>query len=124
MAGTIRLSKNGTRRVGLIRNIVVFRFTRINVGQSVLSRSVTLRNVVNNGEVIVAQRSTGGSIANPVVRYQFVNATTGAPVSNPLTVSGNRTVVLPFSLPARTVRLRITNVGSGPVAVEGAIVVF
>lgn len=124
MAGTIRLSKTGSRRVGLVRQLVVFRFNRINVGQTVVSRPVTLRNIVNNGEVIVSQRSTSGSIANPVVRYQFVNATTGRPVSNPVTVSGNRTVVLPFSLPAGTDRLRITNVGSGPVAVEGAILVF
>lgn len=125
MAGKLRMATNRTRRsINLVRRIVVFRFTRINPGKSVFSLPVQLRNVVNNGEVIIAQRSTGGSIATPTVRYQFVNSATGLPVSNPVTVSGNRTVVLPFSLPAGTDRLKITNVGVGPVAVEGAILVF
>ncbi|KEO83899.1 hypothetical protein [Tumebacillus flagellatus] len=119
-AGTLQISRRGTRRpVSVVRRIVVFNFT-IPKGQSRSTRSFQLRNVINRGEVIVSQSAAGGAL----VRYQFVNATTGAPVSNAVTVSGNRTVVLPFSLPAGNDRLRITNIGSTTATVEGAVIIF
>ncbi|TCP53399.1 hypothetical protein EV586_106148 [Tumebacillus sp. BK434] len=123
MAGRLRVASiRSTRPTQRIRQIVTFRFNRIGAGFFVVTRPVRLRNIINNGEVIVSQRSL--SAAQAVVRYQFVNATTGVPVSNSVTVRGNRTVVLPFLLPAGTVRLRISNIGAGAVALHGVVIVF
>lgn len=123
MAIALRISKSGKRSARRVRRVVSFRFPRINAGASVSTQAFTLRNLINLGEVIVTQRAlTAGRTA--VVRYQFVNAATGRPVSNAVTVTGNRTVVLPFTLPPGTDRLRITNVGSAPVSVEGTILHF
>lgn len=125
MAGTLSLARTGvgssTQR---IRNLVLFQFPRIAVNQMVSTQAIRLNNVANTGEVIVAQRPASGSTAAPRIRYQFVDATTGRPVSNAVTVSGTRIVVLPFTLARGTVRLQITNTGTGPANVSGAILVF
>jgi hypothetical protein len=122
MKATLKLGLK--RSTSIIRQLVTFRFIRIVPGQSVVTRAFRGRNVINTGEVIVSQRPATGSIAIPRVRYQIVNAVTGAPVTNSVTVVGTRIVVLPFVIPAGTFRLRITNVGAGPVNVEGVILVF
>ncbi|WNQ13923.1 hypothetical protein MJA45_13170 [Paenibacillus aurantius] len=122
MKGKLRMSL--TRTASFIRRLVTFRFLNILPGTSRLTRSLQLTRVTNRGEVIAFQRRAVGATGTTVVRYQFVNAATGVPVSNSVTVSGNRVVVLPFVLPAGTVKLRITNVGTATVQVEGVILVF
>ncbi|MBB6671870.1 hypothetical protein [Cohnella nanjingensis] len=107
-----------------IRRLVVFRFPRIVPGQSVTTNAFTAIGAVTTGEVIVSQSPAAGSIATPRVRYQIVNAVTGRPVTNSITLVGTRTAVLRFVVPAGTFRLRITNVGTGAVAVNGVIIVF
>ncbi|MGO4274393.1 hypothetical protein AB4Z22_31930, partial [Paenibacillus sp. TAF58] len=62
-------------------------------------------NLVNRGEIIVTQRRGAGSITTPVVRYQIVNAITGNPVTNSVTVTGTLTVALTFRIPAGTYKL-------------------
>ncbi|UUZ85039.1 hypothetical protein LJK88_16490 [Paenibacillus sp. P26] len=120
--GSLRLALK--RSTATIRQLITFLFPNIFPGTSVTTRSFQVTGLVNTGEVIVSQRRAAGITATPVVRYQFVNAVTGIPVTNSITVTGTRTVILPFSLPAGTFRLRVTNVGTGGVRVEGVILVF
>jgi hypothetical protein len=133
MKGSLKMvHKNGSLRMVLqrrasttfIRKLITFFFPNIFPGTSVVTRSFQVNQLINTGEVIVSQRRSAGSIATPVVRYQFVNAETGLPVTNSVTVTGTRIVVLPFTLPSGTFRLRITNIGTGNVQVEGVILVF
>lgn len=107
-----------------IRRLVTFQFPRIVPGQSVVTGAFTTIGAITTGEVIVSQRPATGSIATPRVRYQIVNAVTGLPVTNSLTLVGTRTAVLRFIVPAGTFRLRITNDGTGAVNVSGVILVF
>lgn len=107
-----------------IRRLVVFRFPRIVPGQSVTTNAFRAFGALTTGEVDVSQSRAIGSIATPRVRYQIVNAVTGRPVTNAITLVGTRTAVLRFVVPAGTFRLRITNVGTGAVAVSGVIFVF
>lgn len=118
------LKKALKRSTSIIRQLITFLFPTIFPGVSVVTRAFQVTRLVNTGEVIVSQSRAGGSTANPVVRYQFVNAVTGMPVTNSVTVTGTRIVILPFTLPAGTFRLKITNVGTGKVRVEGVILVF
>lgn len=126
MKGSLRmaLKRSTTRSTTIVRKLVTFLFPNILGGTSVTTRSFRVTRIVNTGELIVSQRRAAGSTSTPVVRYQFVNAVTGVPVSNSVTVTGSRLVILPFTLPAGTFRLRITNVGTGGVRVEGVILVF
>lgn len=118
------LKMSRKRSAAHIRQFVVFRFPRIAPGESVVTESFRLRNIVNTGEVIVSQRPASSSTATPVVRYQIVDAATGRPITNSVTVTGTRTAVLPFIVPAGTDRLQIRNVGAGSVTVQGVILVF
>lgn len=122
MKSHLRMSRQ--RSTAVIRQLTVFRFSRIRPNAVVFSRSLTVRRLVNIGEVIVSQRPFTGSIAAPSIRYQFVNAVTGVPITNFVTVTGTRTAILPFRIPPGTVKLKITNVGSGSAAVQGVILVF
>jgi len=115
------LKMSARRSAARVRQLVVFRFNRVNPGRSVLTGTFRARGIVNTGEVVVSQRPAAGSTATPVVRYQIVNAATGLPVTNRLTVTGTRVAVLRFVLPPGNFRLRITNAGAGPVAVSGAV---
>ncbi|MEB3100579.1 hypothetical protein [Ferviditalea candida] len=124
-AASIRkLRKSNLRSSAGIRGLTVFSFTRISPNTFVYTTSFTVARLFNTGEVIVSQRPATGSTAIPTVRYQFVNAITNVPVTNFVTVSGTRISVLRFVLPPGTFKLKITNVGSGPVEVEGVILVF
>ncbi|WP_156389902.1 MULTISPECIES: hypothetical protein [unclassified Paenibacillus] len=61
----------------------------------------------------------------PNIRIDWiVNAVTGTPVTNSVTLTGTLTVALSFRLPASRYKLRITNVGAGAASVQGVIVVF
>ncbi|WP_438434277.1 hypothetical protein [Gorillibacterium sp. sgz500922] len=122
MKGSLRTALK--RSTTLIRQLITFLFPTIFPGTSVVTRSFRVTQLVNNGEVIVSQSRATGSTATPVVRYQLVNAGTGLPVTNSITVTGTRIVVLPFVLPPGTFRLRIANSGTGGVRVEGVILVF
>ncbi|WP_058302276.1 hypothetical protein [Gorillibacterium timonense] len=122
MKGSLRLALKQSTTT--IRQLITFLFVTIFPGTSVVTRSFRLTRLVNTGEVIVSQSRAAGSTATPVVRYQFVNAVTGLPVTNSITVTGTRIVVLPFVLPAGSFRLRISNIGTGGVRVEGVILVF
>jgi hypothetical protein len=122
MKGSLRLAIK--RSTTTIRQLITFLFPNIFPGTSVVTRSFRVTQLVNTGEVIVSQRRAAGSSTTPIVRYQFVNAVTGLPVTNSVTVTGTRIIVLPFILPPGTFRLRITNVGTGVVRVEGVILVF
>ncbi|WP_040951482.1 hypothetical protein [Gorillibacterium massiliense] len=111
------------RSTSIIRQLITFLFVSIFPGTSVVTRSFRVIRLVNRGEVIVSQRRATGT-ATPIVRFQFINAVTGVPVTNSVTVTGTRTVVLPFVLPSGTFRLRVTNIGASNVRVEGVILVF
>lgn len=120
MRPSLRLSLKRSR--GPIRRILTFRFPFFN--GTVETGAFRVRQRVNRGEIIVSQSRGAGSITTPIVRYQIVDAATGRPVTNSVTVTGVRTVRLFFTLPPGTFRLRITNVGAGPAAVQGVILVF
>jgi hypothetical protein len=122
MKGSLRLALK--RSVSTIRQLITFLFPNISPGASVTTRSFKVTRALNTGEVIVSQSRAAGSTTTPVVRYQFINAVTGLPATNSITVTGTRIAILPFVLPAGTFRLRITNVGTGAVRVEGVIIVF
>ncbi|WP_276356101.1 hypothetical protein [Cohnella caldifontis] len=116
--------KRSARRSSLktIRQVIPFIF--LSFRGTVLTASFQVRRAINRGEVVVSQSRGVGTTATPVIRYQFVNAVTGLPATNSVTVTGVRTVTLPFILPAGTFRLRITNIGAGAATVRGAILVF
>ncbi len=120
MRPSLRLSLKKSR--GPIRRIIAFRFPSFR--GTVETDAFQVRNLVNRGEIIVSQNRGAGSITTPIVRYQIVNAATGRPVTNSVTVTGVRTARLFFTVPAGTFRLRITNVGAGAASVQGVILVF
>jgi len=122
--GSLKTVLQRTTSTSFIRQLITFLFPNISPGTSVVTRSFRVNQLINPGEVIVSQSRAAGSSTSPIVRYQFVNAATGLPVTNSVTVTGTRIVVLPFTLPSGTFRLRITNVGTGNVRVEGVILVF
>jgi hypothetical protein len=122
MKGSLRLALK--RSASIIRQFIRFFFPNIFPGTSVITRSFRVTQLINTGEVIVSQLRAAGSTTTPVVRYQFINAVTGLPATNSITVTGTRIAILPFILPAGTFRLRITNVGTGRVRVDGVIFVF
>lgn len=120
MPSSLRLSLRRSGRP--LRRLLTFNFPFFN--GTVETNSFRVRNRVNRGEIIVSQRRGAGSITTPIVRYQIVDAATGRPVTNSVTVTGVRTVRLFFTVPAGTFRLRITNVGKGAASVQGVILIF
>lgn len=125
LRASLNLSKTTSislKRSARLQRLLTFTFPFFN--GTVFTGTFQVRNLVNRGEIIVSQRRGAGSITPPVVRYQIVNAVTGIPVTNSVTLTGTLTVALSFHIPAGTYKLRITNIGAGAASVQGVIVVF
>ncbi|MBB6733864.1 hypothetical protein [Cohnella zeiphila] len=119
--GSLKLSRGRSRTS--IRRLVVFRFPVIFPGRTVVTGAFRTFDFLG-GEVVVSQRPAAGSREIPRVNYQIVNAVTGLPVTNSVTLVGTRIEVLRFIVPAGTFRLRIRNIGLGAVTVSGTIITF
>lgn len=124
MKASLKHIKRSTRLVNQARLRRLLRFVFPFFTGTVVTDAFRVRNRVNKGEIIVSQRRGAGSTTTPVIRYQIVDAVTGRPVTNSVTVTGVVTVRLHFVVPAGTFRLRITNVGAQAAAVQGVIVIL
>jgi hypothetical protein len=100
----------------------VFRFPAIFPGRTVVTRAFATVDFLG-GEVIVSQRPAVGREL-PRVNYQIVNAITGRPATNSVTLVGTRVETLRFIVPAGLYRLRIRNIGASAVSVSGTVITF